>query len=134
MQNNCECYPNLQQQQQHQQRLLHHSQGEHRPRRSEGKNRHHYHNYPKKTDLDYEISSLIKQKEKLKQEIFKLQSMKNLNSNNMYPLIGSEDPNIQHNILSNVYTKLYSQEQKIRYMQIYCQTQQKEHERIIQGW
>lgn len=80
-------------------------------------------------DVDYEFSNLTKQKEKLKQEIMKLQSLKTMNANHIYPMIGPE----QQNILSNLCAKLYAQEQKQKYMQVFYHSQQKNNERYLQG-
>ena len=122
--NSCDCQANSHKRQ-HQQ-----NHGEHRSRKGEGKGRHHHHHHQKKKmDVDYETASLIKQKEKLKQEIIKLQNLKSMNVNNMYPMIGAED----QNMLSNMCAKLYAQEQKHKCLQLFYQNQQKDNERMLQG-
>ena len=83
-------------------------------------------------DIDFECNNLLKHKDKLKQEIFKLQSIKSMNANNFYPMFGT-DFQASHgdvNILTHPYTKLFA---KQKFLQLRYQSQQKEHEQIMQG-
>ncbi|KAJ8667270.1 hypothetical protein QAD02_008932 [Eretmocerus hayati] len=101
--------------------------GDQKHRKNEGKGKdHHYHHHQKS---DSEFKNLLKQKEKLKQEIIKLQSLKAMNVGNMYPMIGSNE----QNIFSNLCAKLYAQEQREKYLQVFCHNQQKDHEKILEG-
>ncbi|OXU25716.1 hypothetical protein TSAR_014405 [Trichomalopsis sarcophagae] len=118
----CDCHANT-----HQNLPQQHYEGQ-KSRRSEGKSRHHHHHYHKKMEVDYEFTNLIKQKEKLKQEIMKLQNLKTMNANHIYPMIAPE----HQTIFSNLCAKLYAQEQKQKYMQVYYQTQQKNSEQYLQ--
>jgi hypothetical protein len=120
LQNSCDCHENVQHQEQHQRKQ--------KRRKSEDKGKHHHH-HKKRTDVEFNCNSLIKEKEKLKQEIMKLQSLKTINANNIYPLMGSED----QNLMSNLCAKLCAQEQKHKYLQMFYQNQQKDNERILQG-
>lgn len=122
MQTNSDCHDKDHQQHQLGQKRTH--------GRSEGKgNKRHHHHHQKRFEGDAEYKNLLKQKERLKQEIGKLQGMKVMNANHMYPLIGTEE----QNIFSNLYAKLYAQEHKLKYIQFVCQAQQKESQRAMQG-
>ncbi|XP_058793217.1 blastoderm-specific protein 25D [Phymastichus coffea] len=115
---NCCDKRHLQHQQQDQKKV--HGKGE-----GKGNKRHRRHQ--NKLDGDVEYKNMLKQKEKLKQEIIKLQNIKVMNAYHMYPMAGTEE----QNIFSNLYAKLHAQEHRLKYMQFVSQAQQKEGQRAM---
>ncbi|XP_023245896.1 myosin heavy chain, skeletal muscle, adult [Copidosoma floridanum] len=112
-----------------QQQLPEQSARDQKSRRGEGRNRHHHHHHQKRPNMDYELMNLIKQKEKLKQEIMRLQSYKTMSTNYNYSFTNPAE----QSVVTNLYAKLFAQEQKHKYLQYCLTTQQKESERVIQG-